>query len=426
MSKIICEVCGTSYPDTTVQCPICGCVRPGNARSVTGGKNDAEDGGYTYVKGGRFSKANVRKRSKIAGAGAQGASTRKGQEEDSGNRGLIITAIVLFLAIIAVVCYIIVQFFLPGKGQPEGTVPTTTAPLQTTVETEPPTVPCKSLKVETAVITLDKVDAAWMIYTRTEPADTTDVITFTSSDETVATVTENGKVTAVGPGQAVITVTCGDRSVECTVECTFDLPTEETTQPEETTVPDEDFELNRADITFSSKGDTWMLYSGSLSPTQIVWTTDNAAVATIDNGKVTAVGGGMTKVHGEYNGEKVSCIIRCNFAEAPDGGVSGSGGVFEDGGGTSEDGGNGSAGGSYRLKNLRGSNASDVTLPVGNAFELRLVDENDNVISGVSWTVSDSSVCSVSGGNITALKSGTVTVTATYNGQIYTCIVRVS
>lgn len=424
MSKIICEVCGTSYPDTTVQCPICGCVRPGNARSVSSGKKDEDDGGYTYVKGGRFSKANVRKRSKVAGAGGKAAVNE--QEDKSGNRGLVITAIALFLAIIAVACYIVVQLILPGAGKIDETTPDTTASVQTTGETEPPTVPCKSLKLETDTITLDKKDAAWMIYTRTESADTTDLIVFTSSDEKVAIVTENGKVVAVGPGQATITVTCGDKTAKCTVECVFDLPTEDTTAPEETTLPDVEFTLNRSDITFNAKGDTWMLYSGSLSPSQIVWTTDNAAVATIENGKVTAVGGGTTKVYGEYNGEKVGCIIRCNFEAAPDTGVSGSGGVFEDGGGISEDGGNASTGGSYHLKNLRGSDASDVTLPVGNAFELRLVDENGNVISGATWAVSDASVCSVSGGNVTALKAGTVTITATYNGQTYSCIVRVS
>ena len=89
MSKIICEVCGTSYPDTTVQCPICGCVRPGNAHSVTANKQDENDGGYTYVKGGRFSKANVRKRNKINGTEVP--------EDNDSNRGLVITAIVLLL-----------------------------------------------------------------------------------------------------------------------------------------------------------------------------------------------------------------------------------------------------------------------------------------------------------------------------------------
>ena len=27
MSKIICDICGTTYPDTAEQCPICGCPR---------------------------------------------------------------------------------------------------------------------------------------------------------------------------------------------------------------------------------------------------------------------------------------------------------------------------------------------------------------------------------------------------------------
>jgi cyclase len=52
MSKIICDVCGTSYPETATQCPICGCVRPGDAKSVKSGVSGTSSG-YTYVKGGR-------------------------------------------------------------------------------------------------------------------------------------------------------------------------------------------------------------------------------------------------------------------------------------------------------------------------------------------------------------------------------------
>ena len=62
MSKIICDVCGTSYPDSAAQCPICGCVKPSNAENC--GPEMEEDIGYAFVKGGRFSKSNVRKRVK--------------------------------------------------------------------------------------------------------------------------------------------------------------------------------------------------------------------------------------------------------------------------------------------------------------------------------------------------------------------------
>ena len=64
MNKIICDVCGTAYPETASQCPICGCARTSN--TAVSADQLAEDAaaasGYNYVKGGRFSKSNVRKR----------------------------------------------------------------------------------------------------------------------------------------------------------------------------------------------------------------------------------------------------------------------------------------------------------------------------------------------------------------------------
>ena len=49
MSKIICDICGTSYPETATQCPICGCVRSGDVQRVTNEvKKDGNDStGYT-------------------------------------------------------------------------------------------------------------------------------------------------------------------------------------------------------------------------------------------------------------------------------------------------------------------------------------------------------------------------------------------
>ena len=61
MSKIICEICGTSYPDTNMQCPICGCVKPVDVNAAVNKETEANST-YAYVKGGRFSKKNVKKR----------------------------------------------------------------------------------------------------------------------------------------------------------------------------------------------------------------------------------------------------------------------------------------------------------------------------------------------------------------------------
>lgn len=54
------------------------------------------------------------------------------------------------------------------------------------------------------------------LFATVEPSDTTDTVTWTSSNTKVATVV-NGKVTAVGAGTAVITVRAGNQTATCTV-----------------------------------------------------------------------------------------------------------------------------------------------------------------------------------------------------------------
>ena len=78
MSKIICDICGTSYADTATQCPICGCVRPAEPQPVPEEENNSS--AYTYVKGGRFLKSNVKKRA--------ASEPKQPKEEKSGKKTL--------------------------------------------------------------------------------------------------------------------------------------------------------------------------------------------------------------------------------------------------------------------------------------------------------------------------------------------------
>ena len=62
---------------------------------------------------------------------------------------------------------------------------------------------------------------------------------------------------------------------------------------------------------------------------------------------------------------------------------------------------------------------------VGEYFKLSLKDADGNKISGLSWTSSDNSVCTVdSDGVVTATGRGTAYVSTTYQGVSYECIVR--
>ena len=337
MSKIICDICGTSYPESAKQCPICGSVRPGDAQRVTNEvKSDGKvSTGYTYVKGGRFSKSNVKKRSKSTDNNKKNVPQEHNDEDSKSNRGLVATAIILLLAIIGVVIYIAVRFFAPISDPVTGN----TENLGSNIDLS-----CRDMTLDTYTILLDQAGAAQLLTVKTTPEKPSDPVTFTSDNEAVVTVNDKGKITAIAEGTAKITVTCGSITKECVVTVQFsnNETTENTTGPEETTTPSdttvpeestqptEELRLNRKDFTLSYKGESWVLYSGSIPKDQITWTSENESVATFADGKVVAVGGGMTTLHAEFNGQKVSCIVRCTFKESS--GVIGNGGVSEDGG----------------------------------------------------------------------------------------------
>ena len=40
MSKIICDICGTTYSDTEAECPICGCAKDVSVASLVDGLLD--------------------------------------------------------------------------------------------------------------------------------------------------------------------------------------------------------------------------------------------------------------------------------------------------------------------------------------------------------------------------------------------------
>lgn len=344
MSKIICELCGTAYPDTAECCPTCGTAKPEAAEfSPPVQEEAAPRRSYTPTKGGRFSDTNVRKRLKNKGIApvpakaprqqapkqerpaAEPRQSRpnrepKQQEKNSGsNKGLMITAIILILAILGMIVYIYVTFFMPKPspeqpGNEQSNQQHQQLPQQTQGTTAEPDLSCDSLILSEDSIILDQAGSSWLLNVIPEPANTVDAITYVSADPNVATVSADGKVTAVASGETVITITCGVVKVECKVVCDIAPPTTvpETTVPE-TTVATVEFKLNREDITFDGKGQSWLLYKGEIPLTSITWTSSNPEVATVRNGTVKAVGPGKTTVYAEYNGQKVSCIIRCDF-----------------------------------------------------------------------------------------------------------------
>ena len=399
MNKVICDICGTSYPDTADQCPICGYSRELNGDNVLEdvavpateeyipepvqeaeeetasapvivpdfdlGEEDIELGEEPDVD---FNVDDLDLGEDDDGDEEEDEEEDEDEDEDDedededdeedeprSNTGLVVILVILIVALLAVMGFVAVRYLLPNMDFGKETEPSTTAaPIETTgtVATTEPTIPCEGLTmVSEGVVILEEVGANWLINVTPSPENTTDKILYASSDESVATVNEAGKVTAVGQGEAVITITCGEQLLQCKVTCFFieettaptattapetfpdetTAPTEpeETTaptQPEETTAPTEPEEttapttgsgevtltLNKTDITFSVVPAYYTLeiQEENVDLDQVKWVSSDGSVAICHGGQLQIVGYGTCKITAEYKGVKAECIVR--------------------------------------------------------------------------------------------------------------------
>lgn len=79
-------------------------------------------------------------------------------------------------------------------------------------------IPCTDIELSQNSVTLDSIGATATLTVTLTPADTTEAVTWMSSDEDVVTVSE-GVVTCVGVGTATVTAYCGTQSASCEVVC---------------------------------------------------------------------------------------------------------------------------------------------------------------------------------------------------------------
>ena len=210
---------------------------------------------------------------------------------------------------------------LAAKGA-QKTLPSDTLPVPAESDTSAATlpsraegeqVPCTAIHLEQTELVFNESGGQLQLPVTLTPADTTDERSFSSSDLNVVKVSPVGIVTAVGPGEAVITVRCGEQSEECTVKCSFDT-TSETTQ---VSVDVTKLVLEKDDITFFSAGEHSTLTITNLPVgTPVSWESEDETICTVDTaGHVSAVGKGTTNVIATVGNLTTKCIVRCNFRD---------------------------------------------------------------------------------------------------------------
>ena len=175
----------------------------------------------------------------------------------------------------------------------------------------------------------------WRLMVKAEPENTTDKVVYTSGDESIVTIDEYGRVTAVGEGETTIVVTCGNERLEIPAVVSFQ--TETTEAATETTSAAEGaattpttaggnvgtgsgtaagtvLKLKKTDITMPVRGKYVTLeLEGGIVADDVKWSTSDSSVATVYNGNVTAIGKGTCIITAEYNGQTAQCIVRCKF-----------------------------------------------------------------------------------------------------------------
>lgn len=311
MSKLICDICGTSYPDTSTQCPICGCVRPADSSAVADYSPNARS--YTYVKGGRFSKSNVKKRNTSSGYAAGKSSPKKKGKKQSSSQNLISLVIVVVLLSLIVACMVGFIIFYSMSGN-DGNLDLFGK--DETSSNDFVEYPCTGITLSKSLLVFKEIGEDYTLKTIFSPTNTTDIISFSSSDESVATVTQDGKVVCVGAGEALIYVYCGEQMDECHVQCNLETEPEAPTETEEAPVF---VKLSRENITDANfPGYSWDLYEPcSIKAEDLTWVTENPSVATVSTrGVVTAIAEGSTVIRVYYNDQEVaSCSITCDFSQ---------------------------------------------------------------------------------------------------------------
>ncbi len=341
MSKIICEICGTSYPDTEPRCPICGWTQDGIDLGDLG--IDESDLDLTVEETPPVPRKTREifdydaVNSKEGRKSAAQPDEEEEPEEQRANPFLVVLLTILIVALLAATGFVLIKYFIPNMKADK--TPETNAPVitESATETTELTIPCTGLSLVSGIAELNAEGQNWLLHVVVTPEDTTDVLTYQSMDESIAIVNDEGRVTAVSEGQTTVIITCGSERLECPVTVSYQEPTEATTEAateaptqapaEGETTPAASTEANnsgtsagvtlklkKTDITFGVGGVyTTLELDCDLKPEDIEWSTRNSNVAIVKNGVVTAVGPGLTVITAKYGDQTAECIVRCNF-----------------------------------------------------------------------------------------------------------------
>ena len=247
-------------------------------------------------------------------------------------------------------------------------------------------VPVESVSLDRETLNLTEGETATLKATVT-PDDATDkTVKWSSSDKSIATVSSSGKVTAVKAGTATITAKAGDKTATCTVTVAAKV------------IAVTKVALDKTTLSLTEGGTATL--TATVSPSNatnktVTWTSSDKSIATVENGKVTAVKAGTATITAKAGDKTATCTVTV----------------------------------AAKVIAVTKVALDKTTLSLtegGTATLTATVSPSNATNKTVTWTSSDKSIATVENGKVTAVKAGTATITAKAGDKTATCTVTVS
>ena len=255
-------------------------------------------------------------------------------------------------------------------------------------DTAPSDISVTSISFDTTTLTLT-VGGTYTLTVAITPSNATDKsVTWTTSNPSVAIV-DNGVVTAVSQGTAVMIATSANgKTAMCTVTV------------EDAVIETTGVSLNTSTLNLTV-GETSTL-TATITPSDatdksITWLSSNTAVATVNNGVVNAVSAGTTMITvTTSSGKTATCAVTIVNPTVDGTGIT--------------------------------LNKTEATINLGESLNLIATIHPENATDKtVTWRSTNETVAKVVNGAVSTLGMGTVTITATAaNGMTAQCVITVN
>ncbi len=223
-------------------------------------------------------------------------------------------------------------------------------------------------------------------------------VTWQSSDESIAKVDSNGKVTAISAGKAIITATAGGKSAACTVTVT---KASDNTNPNYDVVIYNVESIKLIPNKLELEVDDTATLEATIIPSyatnrNITWESSDITVAKVSTGgAVTAIAPGTATITATADGKSATCEVNVKAKN-------------------------------ISVESIKLNEKSLEILVEGKSLLTATVTPENATDKRVTWTSSDTDVATVStSGEVTAIAVGTATITAKAGDKDASCTVTV-